>query len=226
MSKETNNIPTPRMTVAGFTAIQKPTWDFNKTSKEYQIKVAIDADEAEQFLADMNELVDAEYKRVLKEKPKLKKVLKKTDIGEVEYDDDGEETGRILFKFKQKAVIEFTNKQGEKDTFEKKVALFDSRGKLIKKPVRIGTGSIVIVSFEPNPYFTEKDKEVGMSFNRLAGVQLIKLVEYEGGGSASADDMGFGAVDDDDAFDADEYVADEGDDTAGDNSEEPEIKDF
>lgn len=226
MAKDKKNlVTTPRMIVAGFTAIQKPTWDFNKTTQEFQIKVAMDADKAAPFLKRMQALVDAEFDAILEANPKLKKVLKKIEIGTVEYDDDGEETGRILFGFKQKAEIAYIDKKtGEEKTFKKKVGLVDSKGQHIKAAVRIGSGSEVIISFEPNAYYTAKDKEVGMSFNRLAGVQLLKLVEYDGAGEQSAEDMGFGAVDDEDGFDAGAYTADPSSDEGdgeGYDSEDP-----
>ena len=183
-------------------------------SQEYQCKVAIDADKAAPLIAKLEKLRDAKFDEILEENPKWKKVLKKLDIGTVEYDDDGEETGRIIFRFKQKAQITYKNKKGEEETFDKKVALVDSKGKFIKAPVKIGTGSVVKVSFEPNAYFSPKDKEIGISFNRLMGVQLITLVEYEGDGMPSAEDLGFGDEGEEDGFDASAYTVD-GDEEGG-----------
>jgi len=220
MAKDKNLITSPRAVVAGFTAIQKATWDFNKTSKEFQIKVAMDAEDAAGFLKKLEKLRDAEFERILEENPKYKKVLKKVDVGTVEYDDEGDETGRIIFKLKQKEEIAYKDKKGVEQTFTKKIALVDSRGKAITAPVKIGSGSVVKVSFEPNPYFSAKDKEVGLSFNRLVGVQLIKLVEFEGDGTPSAEEMGFGAEDDEDGFDASGFTADQNDDPSGDDDEE------
>ena len=223
MAREIKLTTTPRLVVCGFTAIQSPTWDFNKTSKEYQIQVAGDVEELNAFLKKMEKLRDATYAEVLEDNPKLKKVLSKADIGTVEYDGEGEETGRMTFKFKQKAAITYKNKKGGEESFTKKVALVDSKGTAITAPVKIGAGSVVKVSFEPNPYFTAKDKEVGMSFNRLAGVQLIKLVEYVGNGGPSAEDMGFGAEDDEDGFDAGAFTADQ---TGGDDQDDDDEDDF
>lgn len=213
MSKNANKVTTPRSEVAGFTAIQSPTWDFNKTTEEYQIRIAMDAAVAAPFIKKLEAMRDAHFDEILAENPKFKKVLKKMDVGSVEYDDEGEETGRVLIRFKQKAEITYKNKKGQEETFQKKVGLFDSKGKHIKEPVKIGSGSTVKVSFEPHPYFMQKDKEVGISFNRLLGVQLINLVEYEGDGVGSAEDMGFGAEDDEDGFEAGQYTSDQsGDD--------------
>lgn len=224
MAKENNNITTPRAVVAGFTAIQKPTWDFNKTSQEYQIKVAMEADKATPLIAKLEKLRDELFDEILEGNPKLKKVLKKMDIGTTEYDDEGEETGRVLFRFKQKAEITYKDrKTGEEKVFKKRVGLYDARGQAVSAPVKIGAGSEVKVSFEPNAYFSQKDKEVGISFNRLGGVQLFKLVEYEGDGAPSADDLGFEAEDDEDGFDASAFSADQYDDAGDEDGAEADF---
>ena len=96
MAKEKKNLMTTcRMIVAGFTAIQKPTWDFNKTHQEYQIKVAVDADKAEPMLKKLQALVDAEFDAVLEDNPKLKKVLKKKQIIKMTLKQRKEEKRRI-----------------------------------------------------------------------------------------------------------------------------------
>lgn len=215
MSNSKSKITSPRGVVAGFCAIQEPTWDFNKTKKEYQIKVAFEADEVAGMIARLEKLRDAHFDEVLSENPKLRKVLKKADIGEVEYGDDGEETGRILFRFRQAYEISYM-KNGEERSFKKKVGLFDSRGKAITTKLRIGGGSVVKVSFEPHAYMHAKDKEVGIAFNRLGAVQLITYVEYEGGdGVGSAEDNGFGNEDDGEGFDASAYTDPYGGDQGG-----------
>ena len=225
MSKSENkNYTTPRAVVAGYTAIQEPSLNYNKDANEYKIRVAMDAAKAASFIKDMEALRDAHFEKVLDENPKLRKVLQKADIGTVEYDDDGEETGRILFSFKQKSRIEYVKKDGTEGVIEKKVALFDGKGKRVKKKLRIGTGSEVQVSFEPNPYYTAKDKEVGISFNRLQAVLLLKYVEYAGGEGGSAEDYGFDPDDDEDAFSADDFDSDDVNDS--DDADGDEVQDF
>ena len=216
MAAKKNFYTSPRGVISGFNAIQKPALDFNKVNLEYQMRLAIPADQATAFIADMEALRDAKFDEVLAADKKLTKVLKKADVGTVEMDEEGEETGRILFRFKQTAEIKYKSKKtGKDEILVKKVDLFDSKGKPIREPLRIGSGSEVKASFEPNPYYSAKDKEVGISFNRLAAVFLLKLVEYEGSGG-SASDYGYepDADDGDDGFDGSAYTASE--DTGGD----------
>lgn len=211
MAKKDTLYTTGRATVAGFVAIQKPSQNFNKTAEEYQIKVAFEGEARSKFETDMKAILDGYVEETIKETPKdkvaaLKKTMKLADIGQPELDEEGEETGRLIVKFKQAASVTFKDKvKGTDVTIDKFVALFDSRGNKITKPVRIGPGSIVKVSFDPNAYFSAKDKEFGISFNRLSAVKLIKLEEYTGSGG-SADDYGFGDdEDEEDGFDVTDF---------------------
>ena len=204
---------TPRAIVAGYTALQTPSMNFNKDGKEYKITVAFEAEEAKSFVAQMEALRDEFYDQLIEEETDKKKraaLVKsctKLDIGTEELDDDGEETGRILITFKQRATI--FPKNG--DPFDKKIGLFDSKGKAITAKLNIGSGSVVKVSFEAAPYFMASTKDVGVSFARMAGVQLIKYVEYTGSGP-SAEGMGFEADDSEDGFDGSEFSSDDLDD--------------
>jgi hypothetical protein len=220
MSKpQTGLVVTPFGTIAGFTAIQEARPNFNKTADEYQIVVAFEAREFAAFSKKLHAMRDAYVAQRLEAlDPAKRKVLErgmsKKDVGTPEVDEAGDETGRYLVKFRQSARIEGTSKKtGKPFVIEKKVALVDSQGKAIKTKLRIGKGSTVAVSFEPNPYYSEKDKEFGISFNRLIGVQIVKLIEYEGDGEMSADAMGFGAVED--GFSAEDYVSEDGDEDTG-----------
>lgn len=193
-------VVTPFGSIAGFTAIQEPRPNFNKTADEFQITVAFEARDYAILSKKLHAMRDAYVAQRLADlDPAKRKVLErgmsKKDVGTPEVDEAGDETGRHVIKFRQVAVIKgLSKKTGKEFVIEKKVALVDAQGKPITSKLRLGKGSTVAVSFEPNPYYSEKDKEFGISFNRLIGVQLIKLMEYEGGEDMSAEDMGFGAV--------------------------------
>lgn len=92
-----------------------------------------------------------------------------------------DKNGDIVFKFKTKATI--TTKSGE--TIKRTVPVFDSKGKPID--VTIGNGSVVRVAFQIVPYWKSSTNN-GLSLY-LDAVQVIELVEYNGG--ASADAFGF-----------------------------------
>lgn len=92
-----------------------------------------------------------------------------------------DEEGRIVMKFKQKAVI--TKKDGSK--IPVKIRQFDSKGKPID--VNIGRDSVIKVSFTANPYYMPSTRTCGLSL-RLLAVQVISLNEF---GDSSASSYGF-----------------------------------
>lgn len=198
---------TPKGIVSGFTAIQKPATNFVKTGM-FETQLAFEAEAIADLVETLEEIRDKKFLQIQKDNPKVKKVLSKADVTTPEMDDEGDETGRVILKFRQKALIELENG----DSFKKTIMLVDARGKRITKKVKIGAGSVGKASFEAIPYYNAKDKVVGVTL-RFVGFQLIKLVEFEGGGGPSNEEMGFGdESDDEDAFDSDAYSADEDDD--------------
>ena len=208
---------TPRGVIAGFCAIQKPATNFVKTGM-FEIPLAFEAEAITDLVEKLEAVRDAEFAKVKEKNPKLKKVLQTADVGTAELDDEGDETGRTILKFRQKALIEMENG----DSFKKTIQLVDARGKRINKPVKIGSGSIGKVSFEPFAYYNAKDKVVGVTL-RLAGFQLIKLVEFTSAGGPSNEEMGFeDEGDDDDAFDGDAYTSDDAPGADGDEGGDDE----
>ena len=120
-----------------------------------------------------------------------------------------DQNGDIIFKFKTKATI--TTKAG--DTIKKTVPVFDAKGNPVD--VNLGNGSIVRVAFQVIPYW-KSSTNAGLTLY-LDAVQVIKLVEYNGGGSF--DSFGFTAEDGFVAKD-DPFADDNTDDFSGDNDEE------
>lgn len=116
---------------------------------------------------------------------KAKKLSRREPYGPV-YDQDGEETGRVKFNFKVKAV----GKNDKGETWSNKPALFDSAGKPCD--VAVYGGSEGKLAFQIVPYYSAKDNEVGVTL-RLKAAQIIKLVS---GGGKSADSYGFGVEED------------------------------
>lgn len=205
---------TPKGVIAGFCAIQKAATNFVPTGK-FEIPLAFerDADGVPEMIEQLTAVRDAEFDKVKEANPKLKKVLGKVDIGSPELDDEGDETGRVILKFGQKALIELPNG----DSFKKTVALVDAKGAHIKAQLKIGSGSVGRCSYAPFAYYNAKDKVVGVTL-RLAGFKLIKLVEFSSAGGPSSEAMGFAEdeSDADDAFSADDYVGgDDDDQTSG-----------
>lgn len=103
----------------------------------------------------------------------------------VEVDDDGNETGFILFNASQPAVFKDKKTGEEKD---RNMPIYDAKKNLLANS-KAGSGSKVKAAFTLSPYAVKGSKLVGVKAY-LQGVQIIELVEYMGG--ASADSLGFG----------------------------------
>jgi len=184
----------PRMTTPRgmlvYPHLTEPDTKYVKPNGEYHTKFALanDSEEAVAMIAELEEILDA----YIKENPnKLTKAkLKKAgrdDLYEEEVDDEGEETGRVIFKFKLKAVVETKTK-----TWEQKPRLFDGNAQPIQGDINPWTGTEGKISSEIFPYYMESTKQFGLSL-RCNAVQILVLVTGEG---KSAKDFGFGAEDD------------------------------
>lgn len=163
---------------------------FVKPDGEYHTKFALDADskEAVSLIAQLEDLLQAYIDSNPDEltKAKLKKAGR-ADLYEEEVDDEGEETGRIIFKFKLKAKVVTKTK-----SWDQKPRLFDGNAQPIQGNVNPWTGSEAKISAEVFPYYMESTKQFGLSLRCLA-VQILTLVTGKG---ASASDFGFGEEDD------------------------------
>jgi hypothetical protein len=90
--------------------------------------------------------------------------------------------------------------------WNRKIALFDAKGKPILKIESVWGGSEVKVSYEASPYFIPGTGAAGLKL-RLNAVQILKLVS---GGNRDAGAYGFG---EEDGFDGSSVAADDAEDT-------------
>lgn len=142
----------------------------------YRVKLAVPANLAYETIERIEEAHKKAVQDAQKENPK-----KRIREAPLPYEEDTE-ADEVIFNFKCRAS--FKSKKGEVVSI--RPALFDSKGKPLPKDVRIGGGSIIRVSFEPNPYYVAA-VGAGVSL-RLKAVQVFELQEY---GQASADAYGF-----------------------------------
>jgi len=179
---------------------------FIKPDGEYHTKFALDAGSKEakaltkKLDAIMDEYIESNPEELTK--AKLQKAGR-ADLYEEEVDDEGEETGRIIFKFKLKARVVTKTK-----SWDQKPRLFDGNAKAIESDVNPWTGSEAKISAEVFPYYMESTKQFGLSLRCIA-VQILTMVT---GSGASASDFGFGEEDDSYSDDS----------SAGNNGFEPE----
>ncbi|CAA2141580.1 hypothetical protein [Hyphomicrobium sp. ghe19] len=176
--------------IAQYPWINTPDTKFSADG-DFKCNLIVPAKEAKSFI----KLIDEEAKKAVEsfkakeKKPTKGKKPKPIVEGDKPYfeelDDDGEPTGNIIFRTKQRAKI--TTKKG--DVIEKSIVIYDAKGKRIQ--ANVGGGSTVILGVELPHYFVPASNAAGVSL-RLQAVQVLDLVEF-GGNSASS--YGFGEED-------------------------------
>ena len=134
----------------------------------------------EALIPELEEMRDTAYDLVVAEGKKATKA----DV--YKQDEDGNKY--IQFKLSE---LDFEGKPN-------KIKVYDIHGKLVEDWDKlIGNGSTVKIKYRAKPYYMSSSKMVGISY-RFYAVQVIDLVEYQGG------DAGFGDESDSDApFDTD-----------------------
>ncbi|WP_142850902.1 DUF2815 family protein [Telmatospirillum sp. J64-1] len=189
--------------IAGFPWLNRPDTKF-KAEGIYKTNLTVPGDDA-QATIEVIEAAMKEAEAEAKEKAKAKrKTAKPADMPfDPEVDDEGNETGAVVFKFKSTASG-VSKKTGKPWT--RTIPIFDAKGKPSK--ANIYGGSELVIAFTAEPWVNAK-LEYGVKL-QLEAVQIINLVT--GGGSRSASAYGFGEEDGYSADDEEELgQADDGD---------------
>ncbi len=215
MAEKRKKLPTfitPKGT-AIYPWLHKADTRFNSDG-EYHVKLRLPADaeiKVDDEMVDLQEYLEeavvesfAKAKKEAGSPAKAKKV-KKADlpIGSHE-DDEGNETGDVLYNFKMRAVV----KPKEGEPWTQKPRIFDAKGTALELKSLFG-GSELKVAFQVIPFYTAL---VGAGISlRLKAVQVLHLVEGDGGTAKSygfdEDEDGFEAPDTSDApFESDDDV--------------------
>jgi len=147
---------------------------------QYKVNLSLSQEEATPII----EKIEANKKVALSMIPQGKKQKESDAPYFNELDDEGQETGRVVFKFKMNAQI---NKDGR--TIDIAPKLFDAQGSLINECDDIWGGSKLCVSADLIPYYVAA-VGAGVSL-RLKAVQIIDL---KTGGGADASAYGFSAT--------------------------------
>lgn len=160
--------------VAKFPFLNRPNTRF-KEEGEYSVNLVLNpADEGvQEFLQQLEELTE---KAVEKAKNDLIAAGKKAKAKNVtarlpyrnEEDDEGDETGNVEIKFRQRAK----GKTKDGREFEITIPLFDAAGQPMSKDIY--GGSIIRINFTPNPYYVASTGEAGVSL-LINAVQVIEL---------------------------------------------------
>ena len=177
--------------IAIYPKLVKPDTKFDKDGK-FEVKQKFEADVIEPVIEKLVELRDAfaaekaaEFAASKDGKVKARaKNIKVRDVGTPNYDADGNETGLIELKAASKA----SGKREDGSTWERKIPLFDAKGKKTN-PKAVYGGSELKVAVIAEAYYKADGNEVGVTL-RIDAVQIIKLVAA---GGKDADSFGFGA---------------------------------
>lgn len=149
---------------------------------EYKVSLSVTEEEAAPITAKIDEVMEEAQGMIPPGKrPKIQEPPYYNEL-----DDEGQETGRVIFKFKMKAKV--NTKDGR--TIEMSPKLFDAQGTLMTDVDSIWGGSTLRISSDLVPYYVAA-VGAGVSM-RLKAVQIIEL--KTGGGGADAANYGFEAT--------------------------------
>lgn len=155
---------------------------------EYKVDLIIEKDKAESFVKK----IKAAQAKAKKDFPKAKKMAALPIKNEV--DEDGNETGNVIIKFKTR------NRLTKKGTiWDRKPVVFDKFGQRLgvlangepDEDFYVGGGSLIKVSAELFPCEVKGELFVGL---QMVAVQVQEL----NSGAGRAEDFGFDVEDDDD----------------------------
>jgi hypothetical protein len=196
MSKSKKPAKLPRITTPAaplkWGSISKPGLKFeSETDYEYTAEVILTGEQAKVLTDQLTPLAEKSKADALAaaETGKDKKAIQACKLHipiQPLLDDEGEPTGQYVLKARRDA--QYTNRKTD-EVVNVTIPVFDSAGKPLVG-AKIGRDSEVRVAFDAKPFCMPATNRVGISA-RLAGVQVIKLVEF---GGASADSLGFDAV--------------------------------
>jgi hypothetical protein len=187
----TKSLPVSPAGEAGYLHIAKPNTKFNADG-EFSADLILEGDAAEQFKAELTAAAEAGRDEIVgKEKnPAKAKKLAKYNLHVPfveETDEEGEETGRTIFRFKNKAK----GKKRDGSTFNVRIPIVDSKRKEIPDASKLGRGSVIKVAYAVVPFAMDATQKIGVTL-RLQAVQVIQPKWFEGGAAnAFSDEDGY-----------------------------------
>lgn len=169
-------------------ALNTPDTKWNPDGGDWKVNLRVEAADAEPMMDQIKAVLE-EYKAAqITRDPKLARYTASYPFDD-ELDDQGNLTGYVIFKFKQKARI--LTRDGT--ILEMSVGLFDAKRKPTKAVV--GAGSTIKVAANLVGYSMPTSKSFGISLKPSA-VQIISLVSGAGASAAMFEDEdGFESTD-------------------------------
>lgn len=152
----------------------------------YHVDHILEGDDAETFRKKIDADVEAALAEHIKEmKPgEAKKWGPHYPYTVEENEDTGAETGRIVFKYKQNAVIHMED--GTKKGI--KISVRDAKNKVTATPIY--SGDVIKLLYAPRVTIATSNKTVGIRLDFCAA-QIIKKGERKGGGGGFSEEDGY-----------------------------------
>lgn len=170
--------------------VNKPDTKYNADGL-YHTKLVLEGDEAEAFKKEIDAEVDRAFEEeveVNKLTPAAAKKWTKYYPYEVEVDDQGAETGKVIFMFKQNAVIKL--KDGGVKNFQ--LGIRDSKNAAITD--NVFGGATIRTLYKPRNVKLATQKQFGVRLD-FSMVQLLKQAPMSGGGFDEVDEAYTGSND-------------------------------
>lgn len=150
---------------------------------DFSISVVVSEIEAAEMCEHLESIGNAEFQAQVKRDPKLKNTLSTRHNFETEYDENGDATGNLVFKFKAKART--------KEGGLRKIMVVDAKRKpMTDLGIEIGNGSTVKVAFNPSANYVPAQKTIFVTLY-LSAVQVIELNEYNGASNLFDEEDGY-----------------------------------
>lgn len=173
----------------------EPSYQFDEMGT-YEAKITMQEDDpkCQDFIKQLDELAQEGYEIETKElKPGVKKNVTLYAPYSYEEDDEGNQTGRVIFKSKCKAA--YKTKDGTVKPINVPVFSMVSRKPIDTEGIFIGNGSEVRFSANAMSFLSNgKSKEAGVTL-RLIGFQIVELADS----GNDAESMGFDVAEEEEA---------------------------
>ena len=164
--------------IAVYPALHQPDTKFDELG-QWKADVKLPLAEAKPYM-DMIEAIHKEHTG--------KAVPKDTNLWKPELDEDGKETGNIIFIIRVKNKLKKDGKM-----WERRPTVIDAKKQKMSRDIKVGGGSKLRVQFEP--YCWKAGVKVGVSLQPTI-VQVIDLVTWGDGAMSDFDEVDDGFVDD------------------------------
>ena len=152
--------------------INTPSFEYDDKGS-YNMVIAFNEDDFIEMGQVIVTEMEANKAEIIRKNPKIKNMIKEVLPFEAEMDDNGDPTGRVVMKLKQRAKIV----NSDDELVDRPLPIVDCQGNDASS-IKASGGSKVRVIFNLVPYYTQANKSYGLS-RWIQSVQLVEPVLYK-----------------------------------------------